>query len=114
MPGRCSSRKGWPDMESFVMVRYQVEPDRVAENEALVRAVYDELAETRPTWLRYATFALEDGVSFVHIAVFDPEGGELRDVAAFRRFREGLADRVVAPLSNTPMRKVGSYRVFGE
>ena len=29
-----------------VMVRYKVKPDRVAENEALVRAVYDELQRT--------------------------------------------------------------------
>lgn len=96
------------------MVRYEVEPGRVADNEDLVRAVYDELAETQPTWLRYVTFALEDGVSFVHIAVIDDsEGsGQLRDVAAFRRFREGLADRVVAPLTNTPLRQVGGYRVF--
>jgi hypothetical protein len=99
-------------MESFVLVRYEVEPSRVAENEDLVRAVYEELAETQPTWLRYVTFALEDGVSFVHLAVIDTSEGELRDVAAFRRFREGLADRVVAPLTNTSLRQVGSYRVF--
>ena len=30
-----------------VMVRYRVQPDRVAENEALVRAVYDELRAQR-------------------------------------------------------------------
>ena len=51
-----------------VMVRYKVKPDRVAENEALVRAVYEELAATEPAGLRYATFRLEDGVTFVHLA----------------------------------------------
>jgi hypothetical protein len=101
-------------MEKLVMVQYEVDPDQVAENEELVRGVYDELAATRPPWLRYATFALEDGLRFVHLAVIDADGGELRDIAAFRRFREGLADRVVAPLSNTPLRRVGSYRVFDE
>ena len=30
-----------------VMVRYRIKPDRVEENEALVRAVYDELARHR-------------------------------------------------------------------
>ncbi len=101
-------------MASFVMVRYEVEPGQVAENEELVRAVYAELAETQPSWLRYATFALEDGVSFVHLAVIDEDRGQLRDVAAFRRFREGLIDRVVAPLTNTRLRQVGGYRVFDE
>ena len=40
-----------------VMVRYKVKPDRAAENEALVRAVYEELARTQPAGLHYATFA---------------------------------------------------------
>ena len=51
-----------------VMVRYKVKPDQVAENETLVRAVYDELRELAPEDFRYATFRLEDGVSFVHLA----------------------------------------------
>ena len=36
-----------------VMVRYRVKPDRVEENEALVRAVYEELALREPEGLRY-------------------------------------------------------------
>ena len=48
-----------------VMVRYRVKPDRVEENEELVRSVYEELRRTRPEGLRYATFKLEDGVSFI-------------------------------------------------
>ena len=51
-----------------VMVRYEVKPERAAENEELVRAVYEELARTAPEGLRYATFRLDDGVSFVHLA----------------------------------------------
>src|SRR5215471_9556263 len=54
-----------------VMVRYRVNPDRVAENEQLVRAVYDELAASQPEGLQYATFKLPDGVTFVHIARHD-------------------------------------------
>ena len=41
-----------------VMVRYRVKPDHVERNEALVRAVYDELHRTAPGGLRYATFRL--------------------------------------------------------
>jgi len=33
------------------MVRYRVKPERAAENVELVRAVYDELHETRPEGL---------------------------------------------------------------
>jgi hypothetical protein len=53
-------------MVNRVMVRYGVKPDQAAANGDLVRAVYDELNSSRPSGLKYATFQLEDGVSFVH------------------------------------------------
>ena len=49
------------------MVSYKLKEDRVAENEQLAAAVYVALREARPAGLRYATFRLEDGVSFMHI-----------------------------------------------
>ena len=58
-----------------VMVRYKVKPAQVEENVELVRAVYDELRRTEPRGLRYATFRLDDGVSFVHLAVIETENG---------------------------------------
>ena len=78
-----------------VMVRYKVKPDRVAENEELVRAVYDELRCTAPAGLRYATFRLDDGVSFVHLSVTDTEDGHnpLSDVNAFKEFQANIAER---------------------
>lgn len=98
-----------------VMVRYQVKPDRTAENEALVRAVYDELEHAKFAGLRYATFKLDDDVTFVHIAV---ETGDcersLADVEAFKEFRKDLGERCdVAPVA-TGLREVGSFRFFGE
>ena len=53
---------------SRTLVRYRVKPEEAARNEELVRRVYEELHCTTPAGLRYATFALEDGVSFVHLA----------------------------------------------
>jgi hypothetical protein len=53
---------------SKVMVRYKVKPERAKENEQLIRAVYEELQSTAPDGLRYATFRMDDGVSFLHIA----------------------------------------------
>ena len=57
------------------MVSYTLKADRVAENERLAAAVYDALKQARPPGLRYATFRLEDGVSFVHIVSHaEPDG----------------------------------------
>jgi hypothetical protein len=92
------------------MVRYKVKPDRVEENEQLVRAVYAELAGSGPEGLRYATFRLDDGVSFVHIASVDGEHNPLAEVEAFDRFQADVRDRCEEPPVVTELHEVGSYR----
>ena len=96
-----------------VVVRYKVRPGREAENEALVRAVYDELDRRRPENLRYATFAYDEGRSFLHLAVYEPDGerSPFEGVAAFERFKEGLPDRCEAPPVRTELRRVGAFRM---
>jgi hypothetical protein len=96
-----------------VMVRYRVAADRAAENEALVRAVYDELQATQPAGLRYATFKLEDGVSFVHIAETEEGNNPLSQVRAFAEFQAGIADRCEEPPLVADLTEIGSYRLFG-
>ena len=98
-----------------VMVRFRVKPERAAENEELVRAVYAELHETKPTGLRYATFRLEDGVSFVHLASHDSEDGQspLSELEAFQRFQENIADRCEEGPVVSSLREIGSYRFLG-
>ncbi len=49
-----------------VIVTYTVKPERVAENERLVRAVYDALREIDDPGVHYGTFKKEDGKTFVH------------------------------------------------
>jgi len=94
-----------------VMVRYRVKPDRAAENEALVRAVYEELRQTQPAGIRYATFKLDDGVSFVHIASVETGDGRspLADLTAFREFQEGIADRCDDPPVVAELHQIGAF-----
>ena len=92
-----------------VMVRYKVKPERVAENEELVRAVYAELHEVEPEGLRYATYRLPDGVSFVHLAKTEA-ANPLPEMAAFRRFQENIRDRCDEPPAVVELHEVGSYR----
>jgi quinol monooxygenase YgiN len=93
-----------------VMVRYKVKPNRVEENEQLVRAVYEELAATEPAGLRYATFRLDDGVSFAHIASVEGEHNPLAEVEAFARFQAEVRDRCEEQPVVTELHEVGSYR----
>jgi hypothetical protein len=94
-----------------VMVRYRVHPDRVAENEELVRAVYDELATSQPDGLQYATVKLPDGVTFIHLAEHG-EPNPLSATTAFPRFLEGINDRCDEPPVVSQVDVIGSYRFF--
>ncbi len=95
-----------------VMVRYKVKPERVEENEELVRAVYDELGHTEPPDLRYATFKLDDGVSFVHLASVENESGDspLSKVKAFQEFQKEIDDRTDEGPVVTQLTEIGSFR----
>ena len=90
------------------VVRYRVHPDQADRNAELVRAVYDELHATGPAGLAYSTYRLEDG-TFVHVAE-EERPGQLREVAAFARFREDLDARCAEPLVRTGAERIGAYR----
>jgi hypothetical protein len=96
-----------------VMVRYRVKPERVEENEELVRAVYAELAASRPDGLRYATFKLPDGVSYVHVAEHGDDN-PLPKLESFQAFQDGIHDRCDDPPAPAPLTEIGSYRLFGD
>jgi hypothetical protein len=96
---------------SVTVVRYTTKPDRADENQALVEKVFAELQVERPHGLRYVTFRLADGVSFVHVAaVTTVDGGNpLGSTAAFGEFQREIADRVVAAPDVSDATVVGSY-----
>ncbi|HEY4376273.1 MAG TPA: hypothetical protein VGM93_03910 [Acidimicrobiales bacterium] len=93
------------------VVRYKAKPDRADENQEYVEKVFAELATTAPEGLRYATFRLADGVSFVHVAFVDtPDGSNpLSSTPAFASFVAGIADRCDEPPVATEATVVGSY-----
>jgi hypothetical protein len=94
-----------------VMVRYRVSPETAVENEDLIRAVYTELQATEPAGLRYATFRLDDGVTFVHVAQTPDELNPLERIGAFKEFQAGLKDRCVEPPAVSELTLVGSFGI---
>ena len=92
-----------------VMVRDKVKPEQVARNEELVRAVYEELHRVEPGGLRYATFKLPDGVTFVHLADTNGEGSPLTGLAAFQVFQAELRERCDEPPVLSELSEVGSF-----
>jgi hypothetical protein len=94
------------------VVRYQAKADRADENQQLIQAVFAELHEREPKGFTYKVFRLEDGVSFIHVAIEhdidEPES--LQAVPAFQAFVADIADRCDTPPVATGATIVGSYR----
>ncbi len=93
-----------------VIVRYKVKPSAAQENEALIRAVFEQLERDQPEGLRYQVFKQADGVSFVHVSAFDaPDGNPLTKLAAFKQFASGVQDRCDDPPVTSELQPIGRY-----
>jgi hypothetical protein len=94
------------------VIRYTTKPECAEENARLVGEVYAELADRNPAGLQYATLRLEDGVSFVHIAVLDGEVNPLSTSPAFGAFQAAIGDRLATGPEQSDASVVGSYRLL--
>jgi hypothetical protein len=98
-----------------IMVRYKTKPEMAEANENLVKKVFHDLQRDAPAGVRYATFKLADGVSFVHIASIDTADGRnpIVESAAFQAFQADIKDRLLEPPVTSELTAVGSYNLFG-
>jgi hypothetical protein len=96
------------------MVTYTVKPGREEENAALVRAVFEELSETRPDGLRYAVFYLPDARQFIHLYTDERGSSGVQELASFQAFVTGAKDRHEQPATLTQPELVGDYRTFDD
>jgi hypothetical protein len=94
------------------VIRYTTKPECAEENARLIRAVYAELAEASPEGLQYSTLRLDDGVSFVHIAVLDGEVNPLSTSPAFSAFQAGIGERLATGPEQSDATLVGTYRLL--
>jgi hypothetical protein len=93
-----------------VMVRYRVKPEQVQRNSELVRDVYAQLHKENTPGIRYATFKLDDGVTFVHLAETEEGSNPLGSLSAFKEFQSDIADRCDEPPQVADLEEIGSYR----
>lgn len=99
-----------------VLVRYRVKPDRADENQGLIEKVFDQLKAEAPSGVRYASFRLEDDVTFVHIASIETADGSnpLPGLDAFKAFTQDIPERCDEPPVAMAMTEIGSYRLLGD
>ena len=97
-----------------VLVRYKVKSDKGEENEMYIRKVFEELQQKAPAGLRYASFKLDDGLSFVHIASIETDDGNnpLSQIEAFQAFQAEIRDRCEEPPVAVDLNDIGSYGFF--
>jgi hypothetical protein len=92
-----------------VIVKYKLKQDRVEEHEALIRAVFAELAEEAPKGIQYGAFKQPDGVSYVHIAFITAGKNPLDALAAFKAFTARIGERCVDPPDVVELKAIGAY-----
>ena len=96
-------------MSRTAIVRYRTHPDAAEENARLVEAVFTSLADVDPGGMKYTTYRLADGVTFVHVAHFVGTENPLATLPAFVEFQRELAQRCVEPPAPSEATVVGSY-----
>jgi hypothetical protein len=96
------------------MVTYTVKAGREEENAALVRAVFEELAETRPPGFRYAVFCLPDSRQFIHLYTDEGSTSDVQALASFKAFVAGAEDRHEQPATSIQPELIGHYRTFDD
>jgi hypothetical protein len=93
-----------------IMVRYKTSEAQAATNEGLVRSVFEQLRSRSPAGLRYASYRLPDGVTFVHLATIEtPDQNPLSTLPAFKEFQLQLKERCVEMPVVTELSLVDSY-----
>jgi hypothetical protein len=86
-------------MQRVTFVRYTTKPEQAARNEALCRAVFDELRRSGPADVAYALFRDAAGTGFVHVFLnfAEDESAPVTDLPAFRAFQSGISERCDVP-----------------
>ncbi|MFW6691191.1 hypothetical protein [Streptomyces sp. MAR4 CNX-425] len=90
---------------SAAVIRYQTRPECADENQRLIEGVFAELASAAPPGLRYSSFRLADGVTFVHVV--DGEG--LPELASFQEFQRELGARLAGAVVREEATLLGAH-----
>jgi hypothetical protein len=100
----------------YSVIRYQTKPEATQTNTELVQNVFRDLATLAPEGVRYAALRTGNG-TFIHIVAYqnDNDDDVINTLPAFAAFRDGGAERRVAPPERSDeVTIVGNYRMIAE
>lgn len=96
------------------VVTYTVKTGREEEDAALVRAMFEELTQTRPDGLRYAVFYLPDSRQFIRLYTDEGSTSGVQGLDSFKAFVAGAKDLHEHPATFTQPELIGDYGTFDE
>jgi len=96
-------------MRRAAVVQYHTSAELAEHNRSLIQDVLIELAARDPGGLDYQVFQFEDGVGFLHVALFDGTADPFAGCEAYREFHRELQQRLAAPPVTTRAVLIGSY-----
>lgn len=96
---------------SAMLLRTRVKAEKAAEVEAAVRVLFAALDEARPHGVRYSSYRLQDGVTYVVVLQIE-EGidNPLPKVPEFLEFQENLRGWLAEPPAPEQLTVIGDYR----
>jgi len=94
-----------------IVVRYRVKAERSEENIRYIQGVFDALRAAAPEGVKYTAMRLEDGVSFVHLALIDTVDGSnpIAALDAFKAFVKDIGERCAEPPQAMQAEVIGDY-----
>jgi hypothetical protein len=84
-------------MQRLTLVRYSTKPGHAAENEALSRAVFEQLRSAPPEGVAYALFRNDNEFTHVFLNLKADDSAEVTELSAFKAFQKGILERCESP-----------------
>ena len=92
------------------VVRYHTTCASAECNQRLIENLLAELAARDPGGLCYLAFRFDEGLGFMHVAIFDGTADPFSRCAGYQEFHRELGRRLAAPPAVMRAVLIGSYR----
>src|SRR5262245_66668270 len=96
---------------SLMLMRYRAKPEKIKENERLIREVFHELHARAPKDVRYLVLGLSDG-TFCHLV--EDESKTVSSLDAFAAFRRRGEERRLDEPHQLEASVVGNDRMLAD
>jgi hypothetical protein len=96
-------------MANAAIVRYHTTNESADDNQRLIEDLLAELAAWDPGGLLYRVLRFDDGIGFMHVAVFDGTADAFAPCAAYPAFHRDLGHRLAEPPTVMRATTIGAY-----